>query len=238
MDTIRASLRLILFTCWTFALYLVRLIRRTPAGRAWVYHNWARGVARITGMCVSVEGRAPSRPFLLVSNHLSYVDIVLLAGQLDCIFVAKRDVRSWPVLGLMIESMDTIFVDRDNRKDLVRVNAEIDSALSAGNGVVLFAEGTSTRGDRVLPLKPSLLDLAAQRNFPVSHATITYSAPQVCWYGDMTFPGHFFDLLKLPHFAANLVFGDEPVRETDRKRLAHRLHQRIEEKFTPVMEDQ
>jgi 1-acyl-sn-glycerol-3-phosphate acyltransferase len=188
-------------------------------------------------MRITVEGVPPKPPFLLVSNHLSYADIVLLATQVDCVFVAKRDVRSWPILGLIIESMGTIFIDRTSRRDVMRVNEQIDRALQAGDGVVLFAEGTSSPGARVLPLKPSLLNLVARKNHPVSYASITYSDPAVCWYGDMTFADHFFDLLKLPHFEATLVFGDVPVQETDRK-LARHLHQRIEEKFTPVMEAQ
>jgi 1-acyl-sn-glycerol-3-phosphate acyltransferase len=238
MRTLRASVRLLAFAGLTLGVLLARLIWRTRAARRRVFRTWARAMTRITGMQIRVEGAAPAAPFLLVSNHLSYVDIVVLAAHLDCVFVAKRDVRSWPFLGLIIERMDTIFIDRTNRRDVVRVNEQIDRALQSGDGVVLFAEGTSTPGSRVLPLKPSLLEIAARANFPVSHASITYSDPKVCWYADMTFAGHFFNLLKIPRYNATLVFGDEPVQETDRKRLAARLHQRIEEKFTPVLEAQ
>jgi 1-acyl-sn-glycerol-3-phosphate acyltransferase len=238
METLQASSRLITFVAWTVSLYLVRLIWRTRAGRHWIFRTWSRGVARMTGMRIRVAGRAPAPPFLLVANHLSYVDIVLLAAHLDCVFVAKHDVRNWPLLGLMVQSMDTIFIDRTNLRDVVRVNDQIDRAVRTGDGVVLFAEGTSSPGVRVLPLKPSLLQLAAQRNLPVSHASITYNHPAVCWWGDMTFAGHFFDLLKLSHFEAKLVFGDGPVQEADRKLLARQLHRRIEEKFTPVLEAQ
>jgi len=225
---------MVALAAWTLGLYFVRLLRPNRVGRAWVFRKWAQGVARIAGMKIRAEGRPPSRPFLLVSNHLSYLDIVVLSALVDCIFVAKRDVRNWPALGRMVAGMDTIFVDRQKRRDILRVNHAIERALSAGEGVVLFAEGTSTSGSRVLPLKPSLLNPAARQDLPVSYASITYGNPAVCWYGDMTFAGHFIDLLKTARLEATLVFGEEPVRETDRKRLAQQLHQRIAERFTPI----
>ncbi len=250
MNQIRASLRLVAFAVVLFVFYCIRLVRRGRTGRRWVFRNLSRAIVRIVGMRIRVEGPAPAGAFLLVSNHLSYADIVLLASQLDCVFVAKLDVRSWPVLGLIIEQMDTIFVDRTSRGDVVHVNEQIERTLEAGDGVVLFAEGTSSSGDTVLPLKPSLLEFAAQRNFPVSYATVTYRTPEcnppahesVCWWGNMTFADHFFDLLKLPWFEARVVFGENTVRESNRKGLARRLHENIARRLTPVgtphLEDQ
>jgi 1-acyl-sn-glycerol-3-phosphate acyltransferase len=242
MRTIQAIAKLAAFAVVTGGLFLVRLAWRNRRGRHWVFRTWAWLVARLVGLRITVAGGAPTAPFLLVCNHLSYVDIVLLASQLDCVFVAKQDVRNWPVLGLMVAHMDTIFIDRASRRDVVRVNTQMERALQRGDGVVLFAEGTSTRGDRVLPFKPSLLNLPAHTNFPVSHAAISYRAPagavpaeqSVCWWGDMTFPSHFFHLLKLPQVEARLVFGDEPVQATDRKYLARKLHQSVSEHFVPV----
>jgi 1-acyl-sn-glycerol-3-phosphate acyltransferase len=199
---------------------------------------WARGVTRLIGMRVHLAGHSPKPPFLLVANHLSYVDIVVLARHLDCVFVAKRDVRNWPVLGRIIKRMDTIFVDRTRRGDVVPVNGQIEQALQHGDGVVLFAEGTSTAGQSVAPFKPALLDSAARAHIPVWHASLTYSEPSVCWYGDMTFPGHFFELLKCPGFTATLTFGDEPVCATDRKELARRLHAEVSTTFQPIREAQ
>lgn len=243
MNMLRAILRLAAFVGLTVGLYLARLVRRDRAGRRWLFRNWARAMSRIVGMRVAVEGEPPRPPFLLVSNHLSYVDIVLLAAHLDCVFVAKHDVRNWPLLGLMVRNMDTIFIDRANRRDLLRVSEQIDQALQAGDGVVLFAEGTSTRGERVNPFRPALLEQAASARLPVHYASVSYRVPvntrpaheSVCWWGDMTFRDHFFDLLKLPHFEARVVFGAEPIQDTDRKHLARRLHRRIQDQFIPVV---
>jgi len=195
-------------------------------------------------MRVTTEGAPPRAPFFLVTNHLSYTDVVLLASQLDCIFVAKREVQAWPFLGALTASVDSIFLDRENLRDILRVNDEIEHALERGDGIVVFAEGTSSRGETVLPLRPSLLELPARKDLPVRYASISYRTPEgapaadraVCWWGDMTFPGHFFRLLKLPYFEAQVVFGEKAIQEADRKQLARRLHQAISERFVPVTE--
>ena len=244
MGQLRAIVRLAAFVIVTLGIDFAWLagVLFAPNRRRWrtkIFQTWARWVIRIVGLRVQVTGHAPRPPFLLVSNHLSYVDIVVLAARLDCVFVAKRDVRNWPVLGLMVRHMDTIFVDRENHRDLLRVNARMDQALKSGEGVVLFAEGTSTAGDSVRPLRPSLLEHAARRNFPVCHASINYRAPagevpaaqSICWWGDMKFAGHFFNLLKLPSFEARLVFGETSHHAADRKQLARSLHASIRESF-------
>lgn len=245
---VRATLRLTSFafvTLGTYAVWLVGVAFASSRSR-WrnrIFRCWARAVTTIVGMRITVEGTAPSEPCFLVSNHLSYVDIVLLASQVDCLFIAKKDVRNWPLIGPMAESMNTIFVNRESRRDLLRANTLVDNALRRGESVVLFAEGTSTRGETVLPFKPSLLDAPARMNIPVSYASITYRTPDgeipadrsVCWWGDMTFSGHFFDLLKLPEFYAQLTFGSRPIRDTNRKQLAHKLHESIINQFEPVV---
>lgn len=235
MRTLRAIIRLAGFALLTGAVYVARLFFRSRRSRDRIFRAWARNVARLVGMRITVKGRPPQGAFLLVSNHLSYVDIALLASQLDCIFVAKRDVRAWPFLGPIVNAMDTIFIDRERPRDLVRVNSRLARALATGEGIVVFAEGTSTRGETVLPLQPSLLEFAAQREWPVHYATVTYGNPAICWYGDMTFGGHFFAMLKLPRFDATVRFGLAPIADTDRKRLARRLHHAICELFTPVV---
>ena len=189
-----------------------------------------------------VTGTPAAEPALLVSNHLSYLDVVLVAAELPAIFVAKREVRSWPGLGPIARLVGTIFVDRDTPRDLVRVTAAIGSALRAGDTVVLFAEGTSTRGDRVLPLKPALLEPAVQGGWPVRYATLSYVTPPdqpgadlaLCWWGDMTFLPHLLGVAQMTSFTGLLAFGSEPVQADNRKALAVVLHAALEKDFTPV----
>jgi 1-acyl-sn-glycerol-3-phosphate acyltransferase len=193
-------------------------------------------------MKLDVRGVAPRPPFLLVVNHLGYADVVALAASCECVFVAKKEVGAWPVVGRLCRSMRTIFIDRRLRRDIPRALSLIEAALDEGAGVVLFAEGTSTRGAAVLPFKSPLLEAAARRGLPVHYASLSYCTPSgeaaaetsVCWWGDMTFPSHFFRLLKLKYFRADLAFGEGAIFEGDRKALAGRLWAEVVARFVPV----
>jgi 1-acyl-sn-glycerol-3-phosphate acyltransferase len=218
----------------------------TRPWRAGLQHQWARLVAASLRMRISVEGRPPASPFFLVSNHLGYIDIVVLAARLRCVFVAKSEVASWPVIGLMCRSAGTLFIDRTIKRDIPRVMGEIDEAMRAGMGVIVFPEGTSSSGAEVLPFRPSLLQPAAGSDTPVSYAAITYRTPpgapaahlSVCWWGDAGFAGHLLRLLRLPSIDARIVFGAEPVRSADRKELAVRLRDAVRGAFEPVVRDE
>lgn len=208
-----------------------------------VFRAWARGVVRAFGIRIAVQGRPPHTPFLLVANHLSYLDVVLLASQLDAVFVAKDEVARWPVLGALAGGMRTIFVDRDNRRDVARVGRLIEGYLNEGQGMVLFSEGTSTRGEAVLPFKPALLEVATREGIPVSYATLGYRTAaddvpahlSVCWWGAMTFLPHFWGLMRLREISASVSFGDHAICAADRKALAAELRRAVADNFTPVV---
>jgi 1-acyl-sn-glycerol-3-phosphate acyltransferase len=114
--------------------------------------------------------------------------------------------------------------------------------IDAGLGVVLFAEGTSTSGQHVARFKSATLDLAARRHLPVYYASISYATnleetradQSVCWWGDMTFPDHFFRLLQLTGFEATLTFGPDPIMDQNRQLLAAKLWHAVSAQFIPV----
>jgi 1-acyl-sn-glycerol-3-phosphate acyltransferase len=247
----RLIVRAIALSVLTVAVYAVLLFglavirrssRRSARWQALMLHRWARIAAFILGLKIDVRCNAPAAPFLLVSNHLSYLDVVVFASQLDCLFVAKKDVESWPSVGRICRSAGTIFIDRRNRRDLARVNREIALALEDGRGVILFAEGTSTNGSSVLPFRSSLLEVAARDAFPVSYAAVSYrvlgddppASLSVCWWGDMTFGSHFAELLRLRRIQATVSFGSDQLRSDDRKVLAERLWFEVNRLFVPV----
>jgi 1-acyl-sn-glycerol-3-phosphate acyltransferase len=218
---------------------LLASVRASYAWRNFNFRRWAKVTAVIMGMKISVKGTQPQSPFFLVANHLSYVDILAFASQVDCLFVAKHDVARWPILGHLCRSMGTIFVDRTLRKDALRVNDIMESALAGGKAVLLFPEGTSSAGNTVLPFHSALLEPAVRASYPVSYAAVSYRTPPdqapaslaVCWWGDMTFLSHFYRLLHLKTFDAHVVFGSHSIRADDRKTLARRLWQAIQEEF-------
>ncbi len=202
---------------------------------------WGRAMCRIMGMRVDVEGEPPAGRFYLVANHVSYVDIILLASQISAAFVAKADLSRWPVLGWMFLSADTIFIDRGRRRDVLRVMKRVQKCLDRELGVLVFPEGTSGKGEEILRLKPPLLQLAAEQGQPVHHATLTYRTQGerpahqvVCWWDDTPFVLHFLRLLGLPGFEASVRFGGEPVLAADRKALATQLRSAMEASFTPI----
>jgi 1-acyl-sn-glycerol-3-phosphate acyltransferase len=208
-----------------------------------MFRRWSRGLSRIFGLRIEVSGNPPLPPFLLVANHLSYVDIILLGSQVPGRFVAKREVRDWPVWGALARLTDTIFVDREDRRDAVRVTRLLQRALAEGDGVILFPEGTSSAGERVLPLKPTLLEAAARQGWPVRYASISYRVPpgetpahlSVCWWGDMPFGPHLLGLCRLAEVTGHLHLASDEVRGSNRKELAQRLHAAISRQFIPVV---
>jgi 1-acyl-sn-glycerol-3-phosphate acyltransferase len=152
-------------------------------------------------------------------------------------------VRRWPGLGLLARAGGTIFIDRDVKRDAVRVLDDLAEAVRDGDGVIVFAEATSTRGHRVLPFRPALLEWAARAGHPVHYASIGYRTPAesvpahlaVCWWGDMEFGGHLLGLSRLECIEATLRLGETTIIERDRKRLADRLHRAVSEQFIPVV---
>ena len=226
-------------------LPLARALGRAGAWRGRWFQGWSRAVGWIIGMRVAVDGATPTGAFLLVSNHLSYVDIILLASRLPCVFVSKAEVADWPVLGWLARSAGTIFVDRGRGRDLVRVSEEIGATLQAGQGVVLFPEGTSTQGAEVTAFRSSLLAPAAELGLPVRYASIRYTTPPgeapahqaVSWWGGMTLGPHILELLRLSGFEAHIVFGEELIRDPDRKALAQRLQRAVASCFVPMFSE-
>ncbi|MCI0658378.1 MAG: 1-acyl-sn-glycerol-3-phosphate acyltransferase [Acidobacteria bacterium] len=251
MRVARAFFRLLSLALVTLTCYLVlrlgilrsRLAHRSPLGwQVRMLGAWTRAVSRVIGMRIRGEGPVPSPPFLLVANHLSYVDVVLLASRVRGVFVARGDLAGWPILGWLTRSVGTLYLDRGYSRDLPRVAAEVHQVLSQGIGVFLFPEGTSTDGSGVLPFRPSLLETAVQLGMPVSFASLSYSTPAgaasarlaVCWWGEMTFFRHLWELLSLPGFEGKVTFGDAPIQHNDRKILAASLHEAIRGRFEPV----
>ena len=236
---VRVVLRLLVAVWWTLVCYLVLVVGRAAMGTAprrdaWgirVCSAWCRGLGRVAGWRLEVVGRPPEAPFLLVANHLSYVDVLVLGAAAGGNFVAKREISDWPVIGHLARAVGTVFIDREAKRDLVRVSRVMHGALAVGKGVVVFPEGTTGDGSRLLPFKTSLLEVAAAEGRPVPWAVVEYetepglppASRSVCWTGGVVLVPHVLRLLTLPHFTARVTFGAEPVRGGDRKQIARRL---------------
>lgn len=248
MKYIRATIRFLAFLLATFGLYFVWYIFSffVPNKIYWrqlAFEYWTKSFVWISGMDIEVIGNPPKPPFFLVSNHLSYVDIAVLRATVKGVFVAKVEVRDWFLAGRIVRDMGIIFIDRKNRRDIPRAGAEILARLNDGEGVIIFPEGTSTKGEDILPFNSSFFEFASRIDLPVSYASITYrtqegdppASKMICWWDNITFMEHLFRLLTLKRYTAIISFGEESVVNPDRKQLAAELRQRVREKFIPVM---
>ncbi len=170
---------------------------------------------------------------LLVCNHLSYLDVVVLSSIGPCVFVAKRDVAAWPLFGWLAHAAGTIFVDRERRLASADVVDLVREAIAGGSLVVLFPEGTSSDGSTVLPFKSSLLESAVQLRCPVAAAAIEHAledgsvADEVCYWGDMTLLPHLLNLFSKREIRSKCSFSLPKIRAGDRKEIATELREEI-----------
>lgn len=199
------------------------------AARAAWMHRVARRHLKIFGGSVKVFGEIPTSG-LLVSNHLSYLDIVVICSVAPTVFVSKAEVRRWPVFGLLAKMGGTIFIQRERRMDVGEANREIQTALDAGQLLAVFPEGTSSNGETILPFRASLLEPALRGGYEISIACLQYELDdgdpktEVCYWGDHSFFPHLLNLLGKKSIRAKLRFGKFTCTTGDRKELAKQLH--------------
>lgn len=189
------------------------------------------GVLRSLGIKWNVEGRPPLSG-LVVSNHLSYLDIPIISATMPCFFVAKMEVDGWPIFGKAARSGGTIFLDRTSTASATSVADQITERLKLPVPVLLFPEGTSTDGAQVLRFHSRLIDPATSTGAPLTAAAIRYviedgtEERELCWYGDESFTTHLWKVLGAAGFSAHLHFG-EPKTYTDRRVAADQTHDEI-----------
>jgi lyso-ornithine lipid O-acyltransferase len=200
---------------------------------------WHRFVIQLLGVRVIVTGRpAAERPLLLLANHMSWLDITVLASVTPLSFIAKSEVAEWPVFGWLAKLQRSVFIDRQRRHATGATADLVAARLSRGDVIVLFAEGTSSDGNRVLPFRSALIG-AAQKAMAnsgsawVQPVAIAYTRmqglplgrqhrPHVAWYGGADLAPHLKRLMGRGGIDVHVVFG--PARQlpkgADRKQLA------------------
>ena len=238
---------MVLFVTATLGVYGVWFVLRIfiPNKILWrqvIFAAWTHSFVRISKMTIEVVGTPPKPPFFLVTNHLSYTDIGAIRAVVQGVFVAKAEVETWFLAGRICRDMGTVFIDRKNRRDIPRAGELITERLDASEGVIVFPEGVSTKGEKVLPFNSSFLEFAARKDIAVHYAAITYRTPPgempahiaACWWEDISFFAHLWRLFKVSGYTAVITFGDAPIINTDRKILATALRDAVTERFIPV----
>ncbi len=210
------------------------------------YYRLLRRLLRVRVRVVGAQMR--DHPMLIVANHISWLDIILVSSIAPVAFIAKREVAEWPLIGRAAKAQRSVFVDRARRHQTAAAVAEIARRLSEGTPVVLFAEGTSSDGNRVLPFRSALLgavrDALAQaaptQKILVQPLSICYTRfqglpmgrqhrPLVAWYGDLDFVPHLRDFIRRGAVDAVVTWG-EPIAydaATERKALVKSLESAV-----------
>jgi lyso-ornithine lipid O-acyltransferase len=191
----------------------------------------ARAILKVLDIKTQVEGQPPACG-LVVSNHLSYLDIIIISATMPCFFVAKMEIDRWPFFGKAARSGGTIFLDRSSLASAMTVAEQMTHRLKLPVPVLLFPEGTSTDGAQVLRFHSRLIDPATTSGAPITAAAIRYvieggmEERELCWYGDEGFATHLWKVLGVKGFSAQLHFG-EPRIYSDRRVAADETHAEI-----------
>lgn len=196
----------------------------------WVQQT-CRGILSIVGITLHSEGTPPTHG-LVVCNHLSYLDILILSAEMPCFFVAKMEIGSWPYFGQAAKMGGTIFLDRASLASANTVAEMMIERFKEPLPVLLFPEGTSTDGLKVLRFHSRLIDPATTAGVPITSAMVRYviadGTPErkLCWEDDTLFVTHLLTTLKTPGFSARVQFG-EPHIYPDRRTAADATHAEV-----------
>jgi 1-acyl-sn-glycerol-3-phosphate acyltransferase len=217
MQTLRGFFILVVFLAtslatvpWQSSAITLKLKRRKT-----LPNRYSRFLCRLFGIRVTVVGKpVRDRGVLIVANHTSYLDIIVMGGTTPLSFVAKSEVNTWPFFGLMARLYETVFVERSRRSQAGVARDQIRERLQEGDALVLFPEGTSNDGNRVLPFKSALMGATEAvvgtdsqgraEHVPVQPVSITYTGfhgmpmgrenrPLFAWYGDMDLVPHLWE---------------------------------------------
>ncbi|WEZ84750.1 1-acyl-sn-glycerol-3-phosphate acyltransferase [Rhizobium sp. 32-5/1] len=209
---------------------------------------WHRLACTLIGIRVRVHGTPDrQRPLLLVSNHATWKDILVLGSIADVVFVAKSDVKKWPIFGLLARLQATIFIDRDHKRTTGAQVNEIGQRLAAGEIVVLFPEGTTSDGNRLLEVKTSLFGAAASavphsptgavhvQPVAIAYTGIhgmpmgRYHRPVAAWPGDIGLAPHLIGVLREGAMDVDVIFGEQITytATSNRKQVSREIEARI-----------
>jgi len=242
VTSLRAATRLAGFALLTLPLMPVQQVLVSTGSRhARTFPHWYhRRVAKVLGIRLKCVGEMPQQPCLIAANHVSWLDIPVLSATLPVSFIAKQEVRGWGIFGSLARLQRSVFVNRERRQATGSSRDEIQERLKAGDTLVLFAEGTSTDGIRVLPFRSSFFASAEEPGLIVQPVTLAYDGhwglpmtrrrrPFYAWYGDMGLPGHLWQALVAGPIEVTVIFHKPMTVEAagGRKLLARKAEETV-----------
>ncbi len=203
-----------------FWLLAFRYRKLSQPAKVKLARAWSSRMLKVLGIDIVLKGAWPGDyppNTLMVANHISWLDIFALSSQTMTRFVAKMEIRHWPVVGWLVNAGGTLFIDRTNRRDASRVNQVMADALTSGDCMAVFPESTTTEGDVLLPFKSSLFESAVLAGSQVVPVTLRYldandqPTPAPSYAGDTTFRESLAAILRLQVIRVEVTFG-QPLK--------------------------
>jgi len=223
----RAFYRFFFFIGLSLAGVLSAIFRKIGgAGHAELYkpYTWyCRNIHRFTGIRVYVEGELPTHASVIVSNHRSYIDAVMVPSPHPLVFVAKAEVKHWPIIGWGGSAMRTIWVKRESAESRKQTRREVLRRIQDELSVIIFPEGTTHDGPDILDYKMGMFKMCADGGFPITPIAMEYRDKDVAWIGSSTFLDHAFRSfghrnIDVAVRFGEVQYGDDPVE------LRQRIH--------------
>ncbi len=197
--------------------------------------RWCTGLLHCLGITVHTSGSVRNGPVLVVANHISWLDIMAIIAVHPVRFVSKSDVKHWPVLGWIVACGGTLFIEREKKRDALRVVHHIAEALKAGDALAIFPEGTTADGHALLPFHANLLQAAIATETPVQPMALRYSdatspiSAAAAYVGDTTLLQSLWMVATADHLRVSVqVLPAQATRHLDRRALTERVREQIE----------
>ena len=240
MRALRAGARLVGALAWALRGWVtitLRFPRLDGPQREAEVQAWARRMLQVLGIELQIRGTPPAHgPLMLVANHISWLDILVMHAARHCRFVAKSEVRHWPLIGTLATGGGTLYVERESRRDAMRVVHRMADCLRAGDILAVFPEGTTSDGISLLPFHANLIQAAISAGAPVLPVALSFVDPSTgrpsvtaSYIGDDTLVGSLWRTVAGPPITAVVTYG-EPQRALgrDRRSWARELRDAVE----------
>lgn len=218
---------------WTLQLHFPRLSREQREMRV---QAWALELLALWGVHLKVLGQPVlSGPALMVSNHISWLDILVIHAARYCRFVSKSDIRDWPLVGALATGAGTLYIERSRRKDALRMVRDMAEAMKDGDVLAVFPEGTTSDGLSLLPFHANLIQSAIAAQAPVQPMSLKFVDARTgetsfapCYIGDDTLIGSIWRTLTAPPIVAVVHFGEpQGALGRDRRQWAADLREEV-----------
>lgn len=200
---------------------------------------WSRRMLGMLGITLASRGAPRGGATLVVANHISWLDILAINAVQPARFVSKADVRGWPLIGWLVACGGTLFIERERKRDALRVVHQVAEALTQGQTIAVFPEGTTSDGVGLLPFHANLLQAAISTETPIQPVALRFSdaqhlaSPAAAYVGDTSLLQSLWMVVTAPQLGAQLSWLPAvETRHADRRALAERLQQAIDDEIS------